>query len=294
MLPPEGSQPALLVIILNWNCAADALKAARACGRSQGIDVDVLVVDNGSADDSVSVLTDHLEPGQLLCLPTNLGFGGGVNRGVATAVERGYDEVCLLNADAEVADDALRLMVDRLRTDPRTGAVAAKILEAGTEAVQTAGGGTVSWLTGRAAVALLDDEPLDFLGGTCLVLRTLAFTEVGGFDERFFMYWEDADLSLRLAASGWGLAYAAEAVAVHAGGSALGRASAVAQRQYLTSMVLFFKKHRRAWLLPVVLRLASSAVERVLRADRPGLRAVLQASREVTATRGSAGVRGPA
>jgi GT2 family glycosyltransferase len=286
-----GSQlTSLLVVIVNWNCGSDTTRAIQSV---EGQNADVLVVDNGSTDGSGEAVVDLLDPGRFIRLAENRGFAAGANVGIRWGLDAGFDFICLLNADAVVEAQALRHLQAALAADMHLGAVAAKILEANTKAIQTPGGGTIHWLTGRCVVPPRSGKALEFLGGTCMMLRADALRAVGAFDERFFMYWEDVDLSVRLTRAGWTLGYVPQARALHAGGSALGAPSALARQQYLTSMILFFRKHSALWLAPVSFRLALSLLAALARTQPSSWLVVLRAITAAFRGGGPVGRLGP-
>src|SRR5262249_7637408 len=135
----------------------------------------------------------------------------------------------LLNNDTIVAPDSLAALVREAERDPQCGAVGGTMLHYYTpDVVQLASGATVSLVTG--AVTRLHQGGIprselsstandyNFVCGGCLLVRREAVDAIGLFDERFFMYGEDADYCLRLTKGGWRIAYAADALVWHKGG----------------------------------------------------------------------------
>lgn len=139
--------------------------------------------------------------------PANDGFGAGVNRGVRAAIEDGIEVIVLLNPDACASDGALAGLAQRVRADRSTVASPRIVTSAGR--VDFAGK-VVSLRTGRtrSGWSAADDDPewADWLTGACLAFDRATFDDLGGFDERYFMYWEDVDFSRRAVERGRRLA----------------------------------------------------------------------------------------
>ena len=282
MAEVPGVGPSLAVVLLNWKTPKMTAATAKRCleiGYALG-DFALIVVDNASGDDSVALLASELPDATILEAPSNLGFAGGVNLGIAGAVARGFTAVCLLNTDAEPAQGCFDAMGRLLLDQPRCGAVGATVIRTSDGGVEALGGGRLNRLLGTQKERLLPAQRLDYLAGTCLTLRTAALDEVGLLDTRFFMYWEDIDLSTRLRNAGWTLGCARGAVVRHQGQGTIGTASPASRRYFLTSMVRYFKKHSRVWPVPVAVRVVRALASRVVRGDVDGVRLILQAVHE--------------
>ena len=190
--------PTVGVVVLAWKdepYLADCVAAVRA---SDGVDVRLVVVDNGSPD----APPDALKPGR------NTGFAGGCNLGAA-ALDTEY--LALVNSDCVIAPDTLRLLVAEA-SRPGVGPVMASIrlpdgrLNSGGNPVHLIG---LSWAGGLNTTETRT-EPYDVTGasGACLLLATTVWKQLGGFDEEYFAYLEDSELSLRA----WRLGLAARCV----------------------------------------------------------------------------------
>ena len=219
--------------------------------------VETLVVDNGSRDGSPELVRARYPAVRLLSLPGNLGFGAAVNRAAAEA--RG-DAMLLLNADAWLLPGALDALAARLAGEPRLAWVAPRLL-------YPDGRPQFAWepevsLLGEAARKVrnrfearewshtLLPRALALLGpgwytAACALVRLAAFREVGGFDERFFLYFEDTDLCLRLRRAGWRLAQEPAAWVVHVSAGSGGRPAAA--RAYREAQLAFYEAHRPRW-----------------------------------------------
>jgi GT2 family glycosyltransferase len=187
---------------------------------------DVVVVDNGSSDGSAELVRAEFPDVAIVSLERNLGFGPAINRAVE---ERPGDPVILVNNDAECRPDFLAALIDGAGDAEMAAGVLVK--ERDPETVDSAGvvadrtlmgfdymhGEPVAKLAGAAA-------PLGPTGGAALY-RLDALRSVGGFDERIFLYLEDVDLALRLAAAGGRCRLVPEARALHAYSASLGAAS---------------------------------------------------------------------
>jgi GT2 family glycosyltransferase len=215
------------VFIPNYNGEARIGRALEGL-REQSREVEVVVADNGSTDASCALVRDKHPEAVLVELGANLGFGPALNRAVAARPEA--DPVILLNDDAEPEPAFVAALLERLGegVDSVAGVLVqeadpGRIDSAGVIADRTLMG--FDYLHGEpAAAATGAPDPLGPTGGAALYRRA-AFDAVGGFDERMFLYYEDLDLALRLAAAGGRCRLAPEARAVHAYSASLGAAS---------------------------------------------------------------------
>jgi len=215
------------VYIPNFNGSAQLGRTLRGLAQ-QTQPADVVLVDNGSSDDSVELARGELPGIKVLELGENLGFGPALNRAVAA---HPADAVILLNNDAEPEPRFVEALLDGLGGG--VDSVAGVLLqERAPELIDSAGVVADATLMGfdhlhgePVETAAAAPGPLGPTGGAALYRRE-AFEAVGGFDERIFLYYEDLDLSLRLAAAGRRCRLAPEARALHAYSASLGAASA--------------------------------------------------------------------
>lgn len=199
----------------------DALSAQTVDG------VETIVVDNGSEDGSVGLVQERFPDAKVIELGQNRGFAGGMNAGIAAATA---PLTAFLNNDAFVAPDWLAELEACLRRHPRAAAATAKLVGTEDESMlDGAGDGlTRSFLPfvhghGHPDDARWDTETEVFgASGTASLWRTEVLRELGGFDERFFAYYEDVDLSFRARLRGYELWYAPGAVASHRRGATAG------------------------------------------------------------------------
>jgi N-acetylglucosaminyl-diphospho-decaprenol L-rhamnosyltransferase len=215
------------VYIPNFNGAARLAGVLHGLGE-QTVGTDVVLVDNGSSDDSVELARRALLAVKVVELGENLGFGRAINRAVA---EVPGDPVILLNNDAVPEPRFVEALLEGLG-DGVDSVAGVLLQERAPELIDSAGVVSDRTLMGfdylhgePAEVAEKATDPLGPTGGAALYRRQ-AFERVGGFDERIFLYYEDLDLALRLAARGGRCRLAPEARALHAYSASLGAASA--------------------------------------------------------------------
>jgi N-acetylglucosaminyl-diphospho-decaprenol L-rhamnosyltransferase len=215
------------VYIPNFN-GADRLAPVLRGLAAQTRPADVVLVDNGSSDASVELARQELPDVNVVDLGENLGFGRAINRAVG---ERQSDPVILLNNDAVPEPRFVEALLDGLGAG--ADSVAGVLLqERAPELIDSAGVVADRTLMGfdylygePHAAAETAVDPLGPTGGAALYRRS-ALEAVGGFDERIFLYYEDLDLALRMAAAGKRCRLAPEARAVHAYSASLGAGSA--------------------------------------------------------------------
>jgi GT2 family glycosyltransferase len=195
--------------------------------RGQSRPVDVVLVDNGSEDGSLALARERFAEVEIIELGENLGFGPALNRAVAA---RPADPVILLNNDIECEPRLVEAMLEA-HAGSADSVAGVLLQERDPGLIDSAGVVADSTLMGfdylhgePVAMAASAPTPLGPTGGAALYSRA-AFEMVGGFDERIFLYYEDLDLALRLAAAGARCRLAADARAIHAYSSSLGAGS---------------------------------------------------------------------
>ena len=244
-LPTETDTPPVSVIVLNYNgCrwlrpCLDALAAQRGAPRFE-----VVVVDNASTDGSVDAIRaydrelggahGHCAFDRLRLLETgaNLGFAAGNNAGARSA--RGT-LLAFLNNDTVVEPDWLARLHAALETRPQFALATSRlvflddpsVVDSAGDGYLRAGGAFKHGYGGPASRALVSREVFGACGGAFLIRRPV-YEALAGFDERFFMVYEDVDLSYRARLLGHRCWYAADAVVRHAGSGTLGVASPAA------------------------------------------------------------------
>ncbi|MEX2106815.1 MAG: glycosyltransferase [Solirubrobacterales bacterium] len=215
------------VYIPNYNGSARLARTLRSLAE-QTRPLDVVVVDNGSEDDSVVATRRDFPEVKILELERNLGFGPALNRAVAA---HPADALILLNNDVECEPRFAEALLDGLGEGVQSVA-GVLVQERSPDLIDSAGVVADATLMGfdylhgePLAAALGAPDPLGPTGGAALYRRA-AFEAVGGFDERIFLYYEDLDLALRLAAAGGRCRLAGGARALHAYSASLGAGSA--------------------------------------------------------------------
>ncbi len=252
----------LSVIIVTWNvrdliraCLAslpEALTPATVgAAQASPLPHEIIVVDNASTDGTAGLLLSDYPGIQLLENSENLGFARANNRALALAQGR---YVVLLNADTEPRPGALAGMVRFMDAHARCGAASPRLVcPDGTPQAYAFGRDPSPFYLLRRALAhrrqkYLHDwaisEPVqvDWVSGACLVARREAVAQVGGLDERIFMYFEDNDWCRRMRAAGWEVWYNPAVEVMHIGGASLGR-NERARAAYYESLVYFYRKH---------------------------------------------------
>ena len=187
---------------------------------------EVLLVDNGSTDDSLALTRAGYPSVRVIEAGRNLGFAGGNNLGIRAARGR---HIVLLNNDTRVRPGWLRALVDAAEANPTAGAIGAKLLFLDPpDTIQNAGSLLLSDGSGadrgfREPDRGQYDKPEEVFGacGASVLYRREMLEDVGSFDETFFMYYEDTDLNWRMRLRGWKVMYEPAAVVdhVHAGSS---------------------------------------------------------------------------
>ncbi len=252
----------LSVIVVNWNVMdllRDCLKSVYA--QSQGLSMEVFVVDNNSSDGSAHMVKEEFPSVRLIENDRNLGFATANNQAIRQSAGR---HILLLNPDTLVLDDALAEMVGFMESHSDAGVAGATVLNPdGT--VQLACGRhfptvfselcvltTLSWRFPRNRVlgrhlmsnwSHRDTRQVEVVSGACMMVRRQAIDEVGMMDERMFLYAEEPDWCYRMIARGWKVYLDAGAAIIHYASRSTDKSSANVRLEGFKSMHLFFVKH---------------------------------------------------
>jgi len=210
----------IAVIVPNWN-GADSLAACLDSLLAQSIKARIIVVDNGSVDESSAILEGYPEVEVIQHLE-NKGFSGGVNAGFRRAVEIGCEFAAAFNNDARADQDWLKHLVGELAASPEVGIVTCKLISDDGSHLDSTGDYYTVWglpyPRGRNETELsaYDNQREIFAAsGGASLYRVGMLKTVGMFDEDFFAYYEDVDLSFRAQLAGWKVRYVPAAVAYH-------------------------------------------------------------------------------
>lgn len=270
------------IVVLNWNSWPDTAACLRSLQRLHYENYKVIVVDNGSTNDSVTHLGDEFRWITLIETGKNLGFAGGCNVGIRQALGEGADFVWLLNNDTTVDSEALRFLVETAKSDPTIAAVGSAVYAMNEpRELQAWGGGHINFLLGRSRHFLkpVSNHALDYITGASLLIRRRALESVGLLDEGFFFSWEDADLGMRLRRAEWKLAVAGESKIWHKETASLHGKNAVLDTYFNRAANRFFRKYALVPQIPVYIGVALRVAKRLLAGDWERARAVWSASR---------------
>jgi N-acetylglucosaminyl-diphospho-decaprenol L-rhamnosyltransferase len=252
-------------ILVNYNAGRDLLFALQSIADDlAGRSWEAIVVDNASSDGSGAAVAAFAPHARLLQNQDNVGFGRGVNQGLAAA---SAPLVLIMNPDCRLTPGAFNALRTELEQFPACAIAGPKIVDPDGSVQGNARGDPdmFTGLFGRTAmlrrflphlgvsrrnvvgdVAVEDGRAsvvVDWLSGACMLARRDALLVVGGFDERYFLYWEDADVCRRLRARGFHVRYAPHAIAVHRVGHSSRQVKAAAIRAFHESAYLYYATH---------------------------------------------------
>ena len=266
--------PLVYAMTLNWNRCQDTMTCLDSMSQLQYPNLRLLLIDNGSTDETVETVAKSFPKVKIIVNKTNLGFAAGCNTGLRYALAQNADYILLLNNDIELDSMALRHMLDQ--TNHNIGMVAPKIYyHADPTRIWSVGGQRHPLTIEKTndARGQLDTGQWnttverDYFVGCVLLFSRRFLTEVGLFDERFFMYYEDSDLSIRARKAGFKLILAPQAHIWHKVALSSGGSDSPNERYWMArSSILFFHKHTNYWRkLIVVPYRTGSGIKTILR-----------------------------
>ena len=222
------------IVILNWNGEAFLQEfLPTLINNTSNIDVEIIVADNASTDNSLSVLSSKFSTIRTIVLDKNYGFAGGYNRALAQVKA---DYYVILNSDIEVTSNWLEPLFGFMNKNLEVAACQPKIRSYSNRSFfehAGAAGGFIDYLgfpfcRGRVFGIVEEDKgqydsitSIFWATGACLMIRSDAFWSVGGFDDDFFAHMEEIDLCWRLKSRGYKIACIPQSVVYHVGGGTL-------------------------------------------------------------------------
>ncbi|MBX4197087.1 glycosyltransferase [Candidatus Saccharibacteria bacterium] len=248
----------LYVVIPNWN-GADRLRSCLDSLRTQSLQHQIIVVDNGSVDESVEIIEKEYPEIILIRHKRNKGFAGGVNAGIKYAIQHSAKYVALLNNDAVADKKWLKNLVGFLDDNPKTGIATSKICDDKKTHLDSTGDLYTIWGLpyprgrGEPYTNKYDADTLVFAAsGGASLYRIKMLEQIGLFDEDFFAYYEDVDISFRAQLAGWKISYVPEAVVYHEIGATSGLIKGFTTYQTLKNLPLLLWKNVPWKLMPKV------------------------------------------
>lgn len=253
------------IVVLNWNGIDDTIPCLESLLVQSYKNYTIVLVDNGSVDNSIEVLGTFIPPHadkiHLIKNTINKGFAGGVNTGIQWAIEDKYDYVALFNNDAVADKKWLSSLVEAADTSDEIGIVTGLLLHENGKTIDSTGDWYSTW--GLAfprnrgdKVSRAPEGGLVFgASGGATLYKTALFKNIGLFDEDFFAYYEDVDISFRAQLAGYKATYTPDAIAYHKQGATSNKIPGFAVRQTFKNLpLLFWKNVPTQLLLPIGLR----------------------------------------
>lgn len=209
------------IVVPNWN-GEKLLSNCMSSLQKQSKQAHIIVVDNGSTDNSVDLLSSKYPEVQVVTNNTNKGFSGGVNTGIREALKAKYEFIALFNNDATAENDWLEKLLKTIQKDSLIGIVTGKLLQTDKQYIDSAGEQLstrgMPFPRGRnqktEGIYTKQEEVFGATGGAS-IYRSKMFNKIGLFDETFFAYFEDVDISFRAHHAGWKILYNPKAIAYH-------------------------------------------------------------------------------
>lgn len=257
-------QNKITVIILNYNgCkntveCVDSFKNIRI---PQGFELELVIVDNASIDNSVETFKKKFPKATLIENKKNLGYTGGNNTGIMYALQHNASHIVILNNDTLVVRDSIYELLEALRTYRGDVSCPKIYFEKGYEyhkdRYQKQELGKVFWFAGaimdwaniighHRGVDEVDhgqyDKDVDIEGftGACFMSKREVFEKVGILDDNFFLYYEDADLSLRVKKAGFKIVFAPKSILYHKNAGSTGGSGSKLQDYFITRNRMYF------------------------------------------------------
>jgi GT2 family glycosyltransferase len=212
-----------VTILLNYNNHWDTEICINSL-KKHAPTLKIVVVDNNSIGNEIDFICKKFTGVKLLKNKENIGFGRGNNTGIKWALKNTNKKyVLILNNDTYIKDDAIDILENFMENNPKISGCSARIVYADIPNILWYGGGELNWKRGGAISKFmnkpfdgnLSNKEVDFITGCCMMIRRELFEKIGGFDPRYFMYYEDVELCARIKKNGGKLFYIPKSIIYH-------------------------------------------------------------------------------
>jgi len=247
--------PSIAIIVLNWNNATDTLSCLDSLARLDPPEPWIIVVDNGSSDDSVARIRAAYPGVTLLETGANLGYAGGNNVGIRHALTHGAEAVCVLNNDVTVDPGFLAPLLAALQSGPDVGIVTPLVAEQSDAGRVWALGSALNRRTGEVSRLHAGEsvapwrgrEPfaVEIASGAAMLAKREVFQCVGLMDESFFLYYEEVDWCLQVGQANFRILAVPSSVVWHKVSATLGTTSPLIDYYMLRNHLRLVSRHWR-------------------------------------------------
>lgn len=240
--------------MLNWNSADDSMRCIESLLSQSDNIPDIILVDNYSSDDSVEILQSyqnkHSNSIHFIKNSVNSGYSGGNNIGFQYALDSGYKYIGTLNPDAVADDNWTTPLISQLESNLSIGIATGILARSDRKNLDSTGDFYTTWgipaPRGRnQSINTAPSEPEYVFGSTGggFIARSESLREVGLFDEKFFMYFEDVDLSFRMQLAGYKVIYTPKSIAYHKISASTNKVPGLAVVQTFKNLPMLFTKN---------------------------------------------------
>lgn len=241
--------PQVSIVLLNWNQLDLTIDCLNSLAKITYPNYEIILVDNGSTDGSPIIIKSLYPDVQIIENRENLGFSEANNVGMRYALSIGADYLLLLNNDTVVDPDFLNELIHNSESDPRIGILGPKMYYYDNPHVIWCAGNSIDWFNGSVERLRADEfdvendheEPseVDYITACAIAVKRQVIDDIGLFDPRFFIYYEEADLCTRAKASGFQVIYVPKSKIWHKVSATMGTASAATSYYMARNSFLF-------------------------------------------------------
>ncbi|MCM8709411.1 glycosyltransferase family 2 protein [Clostridium sp. SYSU_GA19001] len=244
-----------IIILVNYNNFTDTIQCVNSLKKLTNKNYEIVIVDNGSQNNSVEEIKKSLPNIKLIETGKNLGFAGANNVAIKYGLENNADFYLLLNNDTIVEPDFLDNMMEIFKNYSKVGIVGSKIMYYGNKKLIWYAGGKVNWLKFRVEHFGLkeidkgqydNESEVDFITGCNMLIKKEVLENIGLLEEDYFMYYEDVDFCIKAMMKGYKLIYTPKAVIYHKVSVASGgEDSAFAIKWNTRNKIIFMNKFKK-------------------------------------------------
>ena len=253
--------PKVYIIVLCYNGVELTLGCLESIEKQDYSNLELCVVDNGSTDGTVTIVSQKFPRAQWVLNQENLGYAKGNNRGIEYAFDAGAEAVFLINNDTRLHETCVSNLINILQKNPQIGITGPMVYTWDGDRTISSAGGVVDWHMADAANVGMGEKDggqfprrsVDFINGCGIMVTRDVIQKVGGLDPKFFMYWEETAWCLRVKKAGFEVYFESAAVMEHKA-PILSDELGPTTLYYMTrNRFLFFYRHAPAFMKSIAL-----------------------------------------